>query len=129
MVTGDSKETAIAIAKRCGILGGTGSSSTAAAIGEPKMATIGPTRSSVTAEESSEEEYLDLDAYTTSMDDIEYGSCALSGSQLDAIGHDIMQHIAALLPPEEHGVYAADPALRAAAEAVANHPWYAESEF
>lgn len=86
MVTGDSKETAIAIAKRCGILGGTGSSSTAAAIGEPKMATIGPTRSSVTAEESSEDEYLDLDAYTTSMDDIEYGSCALSGSQIDAIG-------------------------------------------
>jgi len=42
--------------------------------------------------------------------------------QLEAIGHDIMQHIAALLPPEEHGIYATDPALRAAAEAVAIHP-------
>ena len=49
--------------------------------------------------------------------------------QLEAIGHDIMQHIAALLPQEEHGVYAADPALRAAAEAVAEHPWYAGNEF
>ncbi|MBK8905483.1 MAG: 1-acyl-sn-glycerol-3-phosphate acyltransferase [Anaerolineaceae bacterium] len=49
--------------------------------------------------------------------------------QLDAIGHDIMQHIAALLPPEKHGVYAADPAVRAAAEAVAVYPWETTSEF
>jgi hypothetical protein len=49
--------------------------------------------------------------------------------QLEVIGHDIMQNIAALLPPEEHGVYAADPALRIAAGAVANHPWYADVNF
>ena len=49
--------------------------------------------------------------------------------QLDAIGYEIMQQIAALLPPEERGVYATDPALRAAAEAVAIHPWNADSEF
>ena len=49
--------------------------------------------------------------------------------QLDAIGHDIMQHIAALLPPEKHGVYAADPALRNAAEAVAAYPWATNADF
>lgn len=49
--------------------------------------------------------------------------------QLDAIGHDIMQHIAALLPPEQHGIYATDPAIRAAAEAVAAYPWESTSEF
>ena len=49
--------------------------------------------------------------------------------QLDAIGHDIMQHIAALLPPDQHGVYAADPTIRAAAEAVAAYPWESASEF
>lgn len=49
--------------------------------------------------------------------------------QLDAIGHDIMQHIAALLPPEEHGVYATDLNLRAAADAVAVYPWETGREF
>ncbi|MGD8463494.1 MAG: lysophospholipid acyltransferase family protein [Anaerolineae bacterium] len=43
--------------------------------------------------------------------------------QLEKIGHEIMQHIAALLPPERRGVYASDPAIRAAAEAVAAYPY------
>jgi 1-acyl-sn-glycerol-3-phosphate acyltransferase len=44
-------------------------------------------------------------------------------AQLEEIGHDIMRHIAALIPPEKHGVYSTDPALRAAAEEVADYPW------
>lgn len=43
--------------------------------------------------------------------------------QLTAIGDDIMQHIAALIPAERHGVYSTDPHLRAAAQAVATIPW------
>ncbi len=43
--------------------------------------------------------------------------------QLDAIGDEIMQAIAALLPPEKRGVYSSDPALRAAALEVAAYPW------
>lgn len=43
--------------------------------------------------------------------------------QLDAIGDEIMQHIAELLPAEKRGVYADDPALRAAAWEVAAYPW------
>ena len=39
--------------------------------------------------------------------------------QLDAIGDKIMQRIAELIPPERRGVYSDDPALRAAAQAVA----------
>lgn len=38
--------------------------------------------------------------------------------QLDAISDEIMLQIAALIPPEHHGVYSTDPALRAAAEKV-----------
>jgi len=37
--------------------------------------------------------------------------------QLDEIGHEIMRHIAALIPPERHGIYALDAAQRAAAQA------------
>lgn len=43
--------------------------------------------------------------------------------QLDAIGEQIMQRIAELIAPERRGVYADDPALRAAAEAVSAYPW------
>jgi 1-acyl-sn-glycerol-3-phosphate acyltransferase len=43
--------------------------------------------------------------------------------QLEAIGDEIMQHIAELLPAEKRGVYAEDPALRAAAWEVAAYPW------
>lgn len=44
-------------------------------------------------------------------------------AQLDAIGETIMRAIAALIPPARHGVFSADPALRAAAEAVAAYPF------
>lgn len=43
--------------------------------------------------------------------------------QLEEIGHDIMRHIAELIPPERHGVYSADPALRAAAQEAAVYPY------
>jgi 1-acyl-sn-glycerol-3-phosphate acyltransferase len=38
--------------------------------------------------------------------------------QLDAISDEIMLQIAALIPPEHHGVYSTDPELRAEAEKV-----------
>jgi 1-acyl-sn-glycerol-3-phosphate acyltransferase len=43
--------------------------------------------------------------------------------QLDALGDEIMQHIAEVIPPERHGVYSSDPQLRKAAEAVAAYPY------
>ncbi|MEJ2211968.1 MAG: lysophospholipid acyltransferase family protein [Anaerolineae bacterium] len=43
--------------------------------------------------------------------------------ELDAIGDEIMRHIAALLPPERHGVYSDDPEIRRAAEEVAAWPF------
>lgn len=43
--------------------------------------------------------------------------------QLDEIGHEIMRHVAALLPPEKRGYYSDDPAIRAAALEVADYPW------
>ena len=49
--------------------------------------------------------------------------------QLDAIGHEIMQQIAALLPLEKQGLYSPDPAIRAEAEKVADFPWNPTSEF
>jgi 1-acyl-sn-glycerol-3-phosphate acyltransferase len=39
-------------------------------------------------------------------------------AQIDAYGHTIMQHIAALLPDENRGFYADDPQTRARAEAL-----------
>ncbi|NOZ51252.1 MAG: 1-acyl-sn-glycerol-3-phosphate acyltransferase [Chloroflexi bacterium] len=48
--------------------------------------------------------------------------------RLDEIGHDIMRHIAELIPPSRHGVYSQDPTLRAAAEEVAAFPWEYASE-
>lgn len=96
MVTGDSKETALAIARRCGILGNSGSPSSGNSIEEPAMATVARrTNSGDELGGSSSDEYLDLDAYSpvknstddgSSFDDIEYGQHALSGAQLDAIG-------------------------------------------
>jgi 1-acyl-sn-glycerol-3-phosphate acyltransferase len=44
-------------------------------------------------------------------------------ARLDEIGDEIMQRIAALIPPERRGVYAADPQLRAAAQAAAVYPY------
>lgn len=42
---------------------------------------------------------------------------------LEEIGDEIMRHIAALLPPERHGVYSDDPETRRAAEEVAAWPF------
>ncbi len=44
--------------------------------------------------------------------------------ELDAISEEIMRQIAALLPPEQHGVFSSDPVLREAAEAVAAYPYH-----
>lgn len=43
--------------------------------------------------------------------------------QLDEIGHEIMRHIAELLPPERRGYYSDDPAIRAAAAGTEIYPW------
>jgi 1-acyl-sn-glycerol-3-phosphate acyltransferase len=43
--------------------------------------------------------------------------------RLDEIGHEIMRHIAALLPPERRGHYSDDPAIRAAAAGTEIYPW------
>ena len=48
--------------------------------------------------------------------------------QLDAIGDEIMRHLAALLPPEKRGYYSEDPAVRAAALKVAAYPWQTRRE-
>ena len=45
--------------------------------------------------------------------------------ELEEMGHTLMEHIAALLPPERRGVYSDDPALREAAADAAIYP-YAE---
>ena len=43
---------------------------------------------------------------------------------LDDIGDEIMHQIAALIPPEYHGVYSSDPKLREKAEAIAEYPYH-----
>jgi 1-acyl-sn-glycerol-3-phosphate acyltransferase len=43
--------------------------------------------------------------------------------QLDEIGHEIMRHIAELLPPEARGFYSEDPAIREAAKGTEIYPW------
>ncbi|MBI4730633.1 MAG: 1-acyl-sn-glycerol-3-phosphate acyltransferase [Chloroflexi bacterium] len=44
-------------------------------------------------------------------------------AQLDEIGHEIMRHIAELLPPEKRGHYSDDPAIREAARGTEIYPW------
>lgn len=44
---------------------------------------------------------------------------------LEGVGETVMQEIAALLPPERHGVFSTDPHLRAVAEEVADFPYEA----
>lgn len=44
--------------------------------------------------------------------------------QLDAIGDEIMRQIATLIPPEHHGVYSNNPAVRAAAQEAAVYPYH-----
>ena len=48
--------------------------------------------------------------------------------RLDEIGHEIMQHIAELIPPERRGYYSDDPAIRAAAKGTEIYPWDHVSE-
>jgi 1-acyl-sn-glycerol-3-phosphate acyltransferase len=43
--------------------------------------------------------------------------------QVDEIGHEIMRHIAELIPPERRGHYSDDPAIRAAAQGTEVYPW------
>jgi len=43
--------------------------------------------------------------------------------QLDQIGHEIMQRIAELIPPERRGFYSDDPAIREAAKGTEIYPW------
>jgi len=43
--------------------------------------------------------------------------------RLDEIGHEIMRHIAALIPSERRGYYSDDPAIRAAARGTEVYPW------
>jgi 1-acyl-sn-glycerol-3-phosphate acyltransferase len=44
-------------------------------------------------------------------------------AQLDEIGHEIMRHIAELIPPEKRGHYSDDPAIREAAKGTEIYPW------
>jgi hypothetical protein len=43
--------------------------------------------------------------------------------KLKAIGHEIMEHIADLIPQERRGHYADDPSIRAAAQGTEVYPW------
>ena len=43
--------------------------------------------------------------------------------QLEEIGHQIMQHVAELIPPERRGYYSDDPAIRQAAKGTEIYPW------
>jgi 1-acyl-sn-glycerol-3-phosphate acyltransferase len=43
--------------------------------------------------------------------------------QLDEIGHEVMRHIANLIPPERRGHYSDDPEIRAAAAGTEIYPW------
>ena len=47
---------------------------------------------------------------------------------LEKIGHEIMQHIAELIPPERRGHYSDDPAVRAAAQGTEYYPFDEEPE-
>jgi 1-acyl-sn-glycerol-3-phosphate acyltransferase len=43
--------------------------------------------------------------------------------QLDEIGHEIMRHLAELIPPAKRGHYSDDPAIREAAKGTEIYPW------
>jgi 1-acyl-sn-glycerol-3-phosphate acyltransferase len=42
---------------------------------------------------------------------------------IDEFGHEIMRHIAELIPPERRGFYSTDPAIREAARGTEVYPW------
>ena len=44
-------------------------------------------------------------------------------TQLNEISHEIMRHIAELLPERDRGYYSSDPQIRAAAKGTENYPW------
>jgi 1-acyl-sn-glycerol-3-phosphate acyltransferase len=48
--------------------------------------------------------------------------------RLDEIGHEIMRHIADLLPPDLRGCYSDDPAIRQAARGTERYPWADKTE-
>lgn len=48
--------------------------------------------------------------------------------QLDEIGHEIMRHIAELIPSERQGHYSSDPAIREAAQGTEVYPWATKTE-
>lgn len=52
-----------------------------------------------------------------------FGSRYERRRQLDEIGHEIMRHIAELIPPEEAGLYSPDPKVREAAKGTEYYPW------
>jgi len=58
-----------------------------------------------------------------------FGPFTASGSgrehrlHLDEIGHEIMRHVAELLPPAMRGYYSDDPAIREAARGTEVYPW------
>ena len=43
--------------------------------------------------------------------------------KLEAIGHEIMERIAQLIPPEKRGHFSKDPAIREAARGTEVYPW------
>jgi 1-acyl-sn-glycerol-3-phosphate acyltransferase len=43
--------------------------------------------------------------------------------QIDEVGHEMMRHIAQLIPSEKRGHYSDDPAIRAAAQGTEVYPW------
>jgi 1-acyl-sn-glycerol-3-phosphate acyltransferase len=43
--------------------------------------------------------------------------------QMDELGHEMMRHIAELIPPERRGFYSSDPAIREAAKGTEIYPW------
>jgi 1-acyl-sn-glycerol-3-phosphate acyltransferase len=47
---------------------------------------------------------------------------------MDKLGHEMMRHIAALIPPERRGFYSDDPAIRAAAAGTEIYPWETVAE-
>ena len=56
------------------------------------------------------------------------GSGRVRRKQLDEIGHEIMRHIAELLPNELRGYYSDDPAIREAAKGTEIYPWATKVE-
>jgi 1-acyl-sn-glycerol-3-phosphate acyltransferase len=46
-----------------------------------------------------------------------------SRQAMDEMGHEIMRHIAELLPPQRRGFYSDDPAIREAAKGSEVYPW------